>query len=79
MLRCGVGTPEGYDQFAACQTVNGVDWFVPEDQIEDQDADVVMTTIGRVRRRRGRGPCVVRPPGAPYGRPRPAIKAAHAR
>ena len=31
VLRCGVGTPEGYDKFAACQIVNGLDWFVPEE------------------------------------------------
>jgi hypothetical protein len=48
VLRCGVtGTPKGYDKFAACQRANGVDWFVPEQTIEDQSADVVMTTIGR--------------------------------
>lgn len=47
VLRCGVGTPEGYDRFAGCQTVDDLDWFVPTATIEDQDADVVMTTIGR--------------------------------
>jgi hypothetical protein len=47
VLRCGVGTPQGYDKFAACQTVDDLDWFVPTSMIEDQDADVVMTTIGR--------------------------------
>jgi len=47
VLRCGVGTPKDYDQLASCQVVDDLDWFVPEDTIEDQDADVVMTTIGR--------------------------------
>lgn len=47
VLRCGVGKPADYDKFAACQRANGVDWFVPERIIEDQSADVVMTTIGR--------------------------------
>jgi hypothetical protein len=47
VLRCGVGKPKEYDRFAACQRANGVDWFVPERIIEDQSADVVMTTIGR--------------------------------
>ncbi len=46
VLRCGVPTPDGSDEFAVCQETNGVGWFVPEDQIEDQGADVVMTTIG---------------------------------
>ncbi len=47
VLRCGVGTPKGYQQTSPCQRVNGVDWFVPEDQIADQGSDVVLTTIGR--------------------------------
>ncbi|MDQ3615291.1 MAG: DUF3515 domain-containing protein [Actinomycetota bacterium] len=46
VLRCGVDPPEGFDEFATCQRANGVDWFVPEAQIEDQGADVVMTTVG---------------------------------
>ncbi len=47
VLRCGVGEPEDYDPFAGCQTVDGVDWFVPLEQIEDQGADAVLTTLGR--------------------------------
>jgi hypothetical protein len=47
VLRCGVGKPKEYDRFAACQRANGVDWFVPERIVEDQGADVVMTTLGR--------------------------------
>ena len=47
VLRCGVGKPKEYDKFAACQHADGVDWFVPERIIEDQSADVVMTTLGR--------------------------------
>jgi hypothetical protein len=47
VLRCGVGTPKGFDRFAACQTVNGLDWFVPDEASNDQSLDVVMTTVGR--------------------------------
>jgi hypothetical protein len=47
VLRCGVGTPTGFTKFSSCQRANGIDWFVPESQIEDQRADVLMTTIGR--------------------------------
>jgi len=47
VLRCGVETPAGFDRFATCQETNGVGWFVPDAAIEDQDSDVVMTTIGR--------------------------------
>ncbi|HEU4568830.1 MAG TPA: DUF3515 domain-containing protein [Marmoricola sp.] len=47
VLRCGVGRPKGYDRFSACQTANGIDWFVPDRAFEDQHADVVMTTVHR--------------------------------
>jgi uncharacterized protein DUF3515 len=47
VLRCGVGRPKDYDPAAGCQTVNGLDWFVPEKGMNDQSVDVVMTTIGR--------------------------------
>ena len=47
VLRCGVPTPAGYDKFAGCQTVNGLDWFVPDEVSDDQGLDVVLTTIGR--------------------------------
>jgi len=64
VLRCGVGTPEGYDKFAGCQTVNGLDWFVPDSTIEDQDADVVLTTIGRTPAVEVTVPASYRPPDA---------------
>jgi hypothetical protein len=47
VLRCGVGTPEGYRPTSPCQRVNGVDWYAPESALTDQDEDVVLTTIGR--------------------------------
>ena len=64
VLRCGVGTPEGYDRFAACQTVNGLGWFVPEETSKDQSLDVVMTTIGRRPAVEVRLPATYRPPVA---------------
>ena len=64
VLRCGVGTPVDYDKFAACEIVNGLDWFVPDSTIEDQDADVVMTTIGRTPAVEVTVPASYRPPNA---------------
>jgi Protein of unknown function (DUF3515) len=64
VLRCGAGTPEDYDKFAGCQTVNGLDWFVPTSTVEDQDADVVMTTIGRMPAVEVVVPASYRPPDA---------------
>jgi len=46
-LRCGVAKPAQLDRFAACQTVNGVDWFIPESQQTGRAVDITMTTVGR--------------------------------
>jgi hypothetical protein len=63
-LRCGVGTPAGYQQFSPCQRVNGIDWFVPEKQIADQGSDVLLTTIGRKPAVEVAVPADYRPPDA---------------
>jgi hypothetical protein len=47
VLRCGVGTPAGFDRFSTCQRADGIDWFVPDAIMSDQNADVLMTTVGR--------------------------------
>lgn len=47
VLRCGVGRPAGFTRFAACQRINGVDWFAPDSLYVDQSADALLTTIGR--------------------------------
>jgi uncharacterized protein DUF3515 len=64
VLRCGVGTPKGYRATSPCQRVNGVDWFVPEDQVSDQGKDVVLTTVGRKPRIELVVPAEHRPPDA---------------
>jgi hypothetical protein len=64
VLRCGVGTPKGYTAVSPCQRVNGVDWFVPEEQVADQDEDVVLTTIGRKPNVEVVVPAEYRPPDA---------------
>ncbi|MCW2786770.1 MAG: hypothetical protein JWP74_3287 [Marmoricola sp.] len=47
VLRCGVGVPAGFNKFSACQRADGVDWFVPDSAYKDQQADVILTTVGR--------------------------------
>jgi hypothetical protein len=47
VLRCGVTRPEGFDRAAACQTANGVDWYVPESQQTGRAEDITMTSVGR--------------------------------
>lgn len=46
MLTCGVPMPEGFDEYSMCQEVNGVGWFVPEEQMDDSPTELVMTTVG---------------------------------
>ncbi len=46
IVRCGVGVPPEFDQLAACEVADGVGWFVPDDQFDDQDADAVLTAVG---------------------------------
>ncbi len=64
VLRCGVGTPSGYDKFAACQVADGLGWFVPDEQMADQGRDLVMTTIERSPRVEVLVPAEYRPPPA---------------
>ena len=48
VLTCGVGRPADYDPVNGCTTVNGVDWYVPTEQLDaNGDRDLTMTTIER--------------------------------
>ena len=48
VLTCGVPEPEGFKRTSSCITVNGVDWFIPEGQLESSEAvDLTMTTVHR--------------------------------
>ena len=64
VLRCGVPKPAGFDKFATCQVTNDVGWFVPDEQIDDPSADVVMTTIGFEQNVEVTVPASYRPPAA---------------
>jgi hypothetical protein len=47
VLRCGVDRPAGLDEFATCQEVNGVGWWVPEEQMTGAPTPLTMTTVDR--------------------------------
>jgi len=51
-------------EFSSCEVANGLGWFVPDEQIEDQDEDVVMTTVERSPRVEVVVPAEYRPPAA---------------
>jgi hypothetical protein len=46
-LRCGVPRPDGFGRASECQSVNGVDWYVPESQQTGRPEDITMTSVGR--------------------------------
>ena len=48
VLTCGVGKPKGYVPEGPCTVVDGVDWYIPEEQLlADGSADLTMTTLFR--------------------------------
>jgi hypothetical protein len=46
VLECGVPVPDDFTRASGCQVANGIGWYVPDSQIDDQSADVVMSTAG---------------------------------
>jgi Protein of unknown function (DUF3515) len=46
IAQCGTGVPADFSGRASCTQADGVGWFVPAAQVDDQSADVVMTTAG---------------------------------
>ncbi|WP_162794390.1 DUF3515 domain-containing protein [Nocardioides houyundeii] len=46
VLVCGVATPDSFDEFASCVETDGIGWFIPDDEVDDQSSAVTMTTVG---------------------------------
>jgi hypothetical protein len=46
VAQCGVPVPTSFNRTSPCQTVNGVGWYVPEDQFRDDSADIVIASAG---------------------------------
>jgi hypothetical protein len=46
VAQCGVPVPTDFNRTSACQTANGVGWYVPDDQFSDQSSDIVISTVG---------------------------------
>jgi hypothetical protein len=46
VVRCGVDVPDDFGETARCEVANGVGWFVPDEQVDDQDSDLVFTAAG---------------------------------
>ncbi len=46
VVRCGVAKPEGFDLAASCESVDGVGYYIPDEQYDDQGLDVTLTAAG---------------------------------
>jgi hypothetical protein len=44
-LTCGVGVPETFGPTSTCDVVNGVDWFVSDEERNDTRGDATLTTV----------------------------------
>jgi Protein of unknown function (DUF3515) len=65
VLTCGGPPPQGFRRTSSCTTVNGVDWFIPEKQLETTGAvDLTMTTVRREQFVEVRMPAEYWPPAA---------------
>ncbi len=48
VLTCGVPVPRGFDTLSSCTVVDGVDWYLPQDQLESPDpGDTTWTVVNR--------------------------------
>ena len=75
VLTCGGPMPRGFDDFATCTEVNGVGWFVAEEQLRGSERDMEMATIGRSPNVRVTLPPEYSPPATAMVDLAPAIKA----
>ena len=46
VAQCGVDVPAEFSRTSSCTEADGVGWFVPADQADDDSADAVLTTAG---------------------------------
>jgi Protein of unknown function (DUF3515) len=78
VLTCGGAAPRGFGRASTCTTVNGVDWYLPEDQLEPGGApsDVTMTTVHRAAYVQVRLPAEYWPPATALADLSAAVKAA---
>ena len=63
VLTCGVAAPDGFRRTSSCTTVDGVDWFIPEKQLEaSAPRELTMTTVNRAQYVQVRMPADYWPP-----------------
>lgn len=65
VVRCGVAKPKGFDLTASCESVNGVGYYIPEEQYDDQGLDLTITAAGYTPRVEVTIPARYRPNAGP--------------
>ncbi|MCL2542682.1 MAG: DUF3515 domain-containing protein [Nocardioidaceae bacterium] len=65
VVTCGVGVPPGFKIGAECQVANGVGWYLPSAQYDDQSLDATLTAAGYRPRVEAVIPAVYRPNALP--------------
>lgn len=50
VLTCSAPAPQEFDAFSRCSDIEGVGWFIPDDQLKDPERDVVMSVQSHVPR-----------------------------
>jgi hypothetical protein len=78
VLTCGVPAPHGFGRASSCTTVNGVDWYIPEDELKAGGApsDLTMTTVNRAAGVQVRMPADYWPPATTLADLSSAVRAA---
>jgi hypothetical protein len=78
VLSCGVPPPRGFGRASTCTTVDGVDWYLPESQLQPGNgpSDLTMTTVHRAVHVQVRMPGEYWPPATTLADLSPVVKAA---
>ncbi len=46
VVTCGVAAPDGFSKASACELVNDVGWYIPDEQYGDDELDLTITAAG---------------------------------
>jgi hypothetical protein len=67
VVTCGVDRPDGFGPGAQCELVNDVPWYIPSEQYDDLDLDLVITSAWHEPRVRVVMPAALRGDGLEAG------------
>ncbi|TYL51587.1 DUF3515 family protein [Nocardioides sp. BGMRC 2183] len=65
VVTCGVPAPDGFSTAEACELVNDVGWYIPDEQYGDEELDLTITAAGYRPRVEIQVPAELRPNAGP--------------